>query len=100
MNGTVNDCCWEENMGLWEQVGNLAKSMGLEVRCNKTSFGGFSGRFRYVLLVPEAKDYKSNSKMAFAFSEAPYSRSYKPSIRGERKAIEELKAKMEEMASH
>ena len=88
--GCLNRAAHEENYPIWEQAGQLARKLGLELRHNVTNTTRWQGRHSYVLLLPAATNISRRSRSAICHTWAYHSRACLPSIRGEREALEEL----------
>lgn len=81
------------NKDLFDVLINLTKSKNLKFRHNVTSINGKDGYHRYVLLDPSissSKDISIRSKNCIYYTESRFSKYHKPSIIGERKAINNL----------
>lgn len=81
----------DQNADVADAVVVAAEQQGMDVRHNASSFSGFAGAHRYVLLARNvSNDYSIRSRACIAYTETPYSRRYKPSIIGERRALQQL----------
>lgn len=89
------------NVDVATQVGAIAEGLSLDVVHNTSGTGGFSGWHRYVVL-RRGRDRKSTScrsRHTVAYTQTPYSRYYRPSIGGERRARCELVAELTELST-
>jgi len=81
----------DENADVANAVITTAEQQRLDVRHNASGFGKFAGAHRYVLLARDvSSDYSIRSRACVAYTETPYSRNYRPSIIGERRALQQL----------
>jgi hypothetical protein len=92
--GCLNSCCHQANMGLWEEIDELAKIKKLFIRVNKQSFCNWKGVVSYVILRPGFSSYFRTSKSCLYHISIPYSKYYKPSIKGEKEALEMVKEEL------
>lgn len=82
---------WEQNADLVAEVEQAAQAHGWKIKHNASTKVGFVGFHRYLILVPGLSDDTTiRSKACLCYTETPYSRYYRPSIKGEREAIEGL----------
>jgi len=83
---------WPQNNDVAERLLQLANKRNIYVRHNTSSAvtGPFDGHHRWVLLRPDHTNYSIRSKDCLGYSETRYARYFKPSIIGERQAIQEL----------
>ena len=78
------------NADIEKVIKHLCKKNKLVYRHNVTSINSKDGYHRYLILDPKKSNSKSTSitsKNCIAFSEARFSKWYKPSIKGESKAL-------------
>lgn len=93
-NGCLNNCFHESNSLLWSEIDKLAKKVNLSVRVNKQSLYNWKGVVSYVALRPGSSNYSRTSKSCLYYVSTPYSKYYKPSIKGEREALEMVKEEL------
>ena len=86
---------WRENLDVWHEAEQAAVRLGCIIRHNWASQHSFYGYHRYVALLPNATDISCRSRSCVVYTEAPYSRQYLPSKRGEREALQYLTVLLE-----
>lgn len=86
-----------QNAELAAQVCELANQLGYDVRHNKTSYGKFAGWHRYVVLNRAiSANISIRSRGMVCYTETPFIREFMPSVVGERRALTELLAKLQQ----
>jgi len=84
--GAVNGCVHEENRPLWEEAGEKALSIGINIRHNSSCRVRWMGIHRYVAFIP-GTHYAKGSRGVLHCEETPFSRFYKPSVSREKECI-------------
>ena len=82
----------EQNNPLFHALLLECNSAGLDIRHNRTCYGGFSGYHAYLLCKFQDEPIKIaiNNKLCKFYTTTPYSKNYEPSIAGEAECLNTL----------
>ena len=94
----VNMVAHATNVDLFCDVIEAARDVGLRLTVYRSSLGNFDGHWRYAAYDGPARPFGIRSKDVFDYEQARYSKHFRPSIKGEREALEMLLETLREFA--